>query len=197
MSGPLGAALWPFGVFYYREMGLTDDYIGKAAAVVSVAGMAAAYFASVFIDRWHPLRILAYSGVFAATLSLGNWVWLFVTLPPVAFFWLNMLGGALIGVFHGALCGVASMPLDIRLQPKSRYGQFCSAQSIVANTCKMATGVGAGFFFYFLKTHFFHGSDYAYRFNFVWSAGASIRASSRSLLVLLDEIARSLRALAT
>jgi len=174
MSGPLGAALWPFGVFYFREMGLTDDYIGKAAAVVSVAGMGAAYFASVFIDRWHPLRILAYSGVFAATLSLGNWVWLFVTLPPIAFFWLNMLGGALIGVFHGALCAVASMPLDIRLQPKSRYGQFCSAQSIVGNTCKMAAGFGAGFFFDFLRRHFFPGSDYVYRFNFVWSAVASI-----------------------
>lgn len=174
MSGPLGAALWPFGVFYFREMGLTDDYIGKAAAVVSVAGMASAYFASVFIDRWHPLRILAYSGVFAATLSLGNWVWLFVTLPPVAFFWLNMLGGALVGVFHGALIGVASMPLDIRLQPKSRYGQFCSAQSIISNICKMAAGAGAGYFFYFLKTRFFHGADYAYRFNFVWSAVASI-----------------------
>ncbi|HSI07825.1 MAG TPA: MFS transporter [Rariglobus sp.] len=174
MSMPLASGLWPFGVFYYREMGLSDDYIGKAGAVVAVAGMAAAYFASVYIDRWHPLRILAYSGVFGACLSLGNWVWLFVTLPPVAFFWLNMLGSALIGVFHGALCVVATMPLDIRLQPKSRYGQFCSAQSIIANLCKIAAGAGAGFFFYFLKKTFFNGSDYAYRFNFVWSAGSSI-----------------------
>ena len=174
MSPALGAALWPFGIFYYKEMGLTLDYIGKASAVTALAGMVAAYFASVYIDRWHPLRILAYSGVFAATLSVGNWVWLFVTLPPAAFFWLNMLGGGLIGVFHGALCGVASVPFDMRLQPKSRYGQFCSAQSIVTNGCKMLAGAGAGYFFYFLKTFFFGGSDYAYRFNFLWSAVASI-----------------------
>lgn len=174
MSPAFGAALWPFNVFYYREMGLADDYIGKAHAVTAVAGMAAAYFSSVFVDRWHPIRILAYSGVFAATLSLGGWVWLFVTIPPMAFFWLNMLGGALIGVFHGALCSVANVPLDIRLQPKSRYGQFCSAQSILANTCKMVAGFAAGYFFYFLKTTFFNGSDYAYRFNFVWTATATI-----------------------
>lgn len=174
MSPALGAAMWPFGIFFYKEMGLSLDYVGKAAAVTAVATMAAAYFASVFIDRWHPLRILTYSGVFAAALSMGGWEWLFVTLPPLAFFWLNMLGGALIGVFHGALCGVASTPLDIRLQPKSRYGQFCSAQSMLANLCKMVAGVCAGFFFYFLKTTFFHGADFAYRFNFVWMAGANI-----------------------
>lgn len=174
MSPAFGAALWPFNLFYYKEMGLPLDYIGKAAAVTSLAGMIAAYFASVYIDRWHPLRILAYSGVFAAALSVGNWIWLFVTLPPVAFFWLNMLGGALIGVFHSALCSVAAVPFDMRLQPKSRYGQFCSAQSIVTNGCKMIAGAAAGYFFYFIKTYFFPGSDYAYRFNFVWSAAASI-----------------------
>ena len=174
MSPALGAALWPFGIFFYKEMGLSLDYVGKAGAVTAVAGMIAAYFASVYIDRWHPLRILAYSGVFAATLSVGGWIWLFVTLPPAAFFWLNMLGGGLIGVFHGALCGVAAVPFDMRLQPKSRYGQFCSAQSIVTNACKMIAGGAAGYFFYFIKTYFFPGSDYAYRFNFVWSAVASI-----------------------
>ncbi|MDF3059320.1 MAG: transporter [Rariglobus sp.] len=174
MSPALSAALWPFAIFYYKEMGLSLDYVGKAGAVTAVAGMVAAYFASVYIDRWHPLRIIAYSGVFAATLSVGNWIWLFVTLPPMAFFWLNMLGGGLIGVFHGALCSVAAVPFDMRLQPKSRYGQFCSAQSIVTNVCKMIAGFAAGCFFEFIKNWFFPGSDYAYRFNFVWSAAASI-----------------------
>jgi len=174
MSGPLAVAIWPFGIFYNKQMGLSLDYIGKAAAVTSVAGIVSSYFASVFIDRWHPLRILAYSGVFAAALSLGGWVWLFVTIPPEAFFWLNMLGGALIGTFHAALTGACGIPLDIRLQPKSRYGQFCSAQSIVANCCRMVAGVCAGLFFTLLKEVFFHGSDYAYRFIFVWSAASSI-----------------------
>jgi len=174
MSPALGAAMWPFSIFYYKEMGLSLDYVGKAGAITAVAGIVAAYFASVFIDRWHPLRILAYSGIFAATLSVANWVWIFVTLPPEAFFWLNMLGGTLIGVFHTALCGVAQMPFNMRLLPKSRYGQFSSAQSMVANITKMVAGLLAGCFFYFLKTLFFGGSDFAYRFNFLWTAATSV-----------------------
>jgi len=174
ISPALAAAMWPFEIFFYREMGLTLDYVGKTGAIVALAAMVAAYFASIFIDRWHPLRILAYSAVFAALLSLGNWVWLFVTLPPLAFFWLQMLGGALIGVFHAALCNVAAVPLDMRLLPRSRYGQFCSAQSIVTNVMKMIAGVLVGGFFYLLKTVFFNGSDFAYRLNFLWTATASI-----------------------
>lgn len=173
MAPVFGAVLWPFNVFYFREMGLPDDLIGKASAVSAAASVVAAYFSSIFIDRWHPLRILAYSGVFSAVLSLGGWVWLFVTLPPMAFFWLHMLGPALIGVFHGALCSVSMIPLDIRLQPKSRYGQFCSAQSIIANISKVVAGVALGLFFDFFKS-IFHGADYAYRFNFLWIATTTI-----------------------
>jgi len=166
-------ALAPFNIFYYKEMGLTLEYAGKAFAVTAVASIIAAYFSSIFIDRWHPLRILTYSAVFAATLSMGGWVWLFVTIPPDAFFWFSLLGGGLVGIFNVALINLASMPFDIRLQPKSRYGQFCSAQSIIANSTKVVAGLCAGFYFDFWKW-IFHGSDYAYRFNFVWSACANV-----------------------
>ncbi|MEI8196348.1 MAG: hypothetical protein WCI73_10600, partial [Phycisphaerae bacterium] len=70
-------------------------------------------------------------------------------------------------------CGVAATPLDIRLMPKSRYGQFCAAQGIIANICKVVVGYGAGLFFQSLKG-WFDLADYAYRFNFVWAAGANI-----------------------
>jgi len=157
----------PFDVFFYREMGLPIEMIGQSAAVLSVSFIAAAYFSSVFVDRWHPLRILAYSTVFAL-LTLGtNWIWIFVTLPPKVFFWLNMLGTGLIGAFHGALTNLSVNAFDIRLQPKSRFGQFSSAQSIVRNLCTVIGGVAIGVYYDALK-RFFHGSDFAYRFNFLW-----------------------------
>ena len=162
------SALSPFNIFFYKEMGLTLDYVGKAVAVVSVAGIIAAYFSSIFIDRWHPLRIITYSAVFSIVFSISSWVWLFVTLPPVAFFWLQMLGAGMIGTFHSTLTALAGMPCDIRLQPKSRYGQFCSAQSILTNGSNVLAGLSVGIFFDFLKW-IFRGSDYAYRFNFIWS----------------------------
>lgn len=160
-------AISPFNIFFYREMGLTLEFVGKAIAITSVAGIAAAYISAVFIDRWHPLRILTYSSVFAVVFAMSNWVWLFVRLSPEAFFWLHLLGAGLIGTFHGTLSTVASMPFDIRLQPKSRYGQFCSAQSLLTNGSRILAGLAVGIFFDFLKW-IFSGSDYVYRFNFLW-----------------------------
>lgn len=157
----------PFLIFFYRDMGLSLEYIGKAAAVASVAGIAAAYFSSIFIDRWHPLRILTYSSIFAIVFAAGSWVWLFVTLSPEAFFWLSLLFGGLIGAFHATLATLASMPFDIRLQPKSRFGQFCSAQSILRNACTIVAGLLVGLFFDSL-IRLFPDSGFAYRFYFVW-----------------------------
>ena len=164
------AMVWtagPFYIFYYKDLGLSLEYVGKAAAVGSAAAIAAAYFSSIFIDRWHPLRILTYSSIFAVVFSAGGWVWLFVTLSPEAYFWLAMMFGGLVGAFHATLAALAGMPFDIRLQPKSRYGQFCSAQSILRNGCTIAAGFLVGLFFDSLMW-FFNGSNYAYRFIFVW-----------------------------
>ncbi|MFA6100658.1 MAG: MFS transporter [Victivallaceae bacterium] len=161
-------AVGPFYVFYYKDLGLSLEYIGKAAAVGSAAAIAAAYFSSIFIDRWHPLRIMTYSSIFAVVFSAAGWVWLFVTLSPEAFFWLSMMFGGLIGAFHTTLAALASMPFNIRLQPKSRYGQFCSAESILRNGCTIAAGFLVGLFFDSLMW-LFHGSGYAYRFIFVWA----------------------------
>ena len=165
-SGLTGAA-GPFYVFYFKDLGLSLEYIGKAAAVGSAAAIAAAYFSSIFIDRWHPLRILTYSSVFAIIFSATGWVWLFVTLSPETFFWLAMMFGGLVGAFHSTLAALAGMPFDIRLQPKSRYGQFCSAQSILRNGCTVASGFAAGLFLDSMMW-LFNGSNYAYRFVFIW-----------------------------
>lgn len=166
-TSAMALAAGPFYIFYYKDLGLSLDYVGKAVAVGSVAAIAAAYFSSIFIDRWHPLRIITYSSIFAVIFSSMGWVWLFVTLPPEAFFWLSMMFGGMVGAFHTTLSALASMPFDIRLQPKSRYGQFCSAQSILRNGCTIAAGGLVGLFFDLLII-LFSGSTYAYRFIFVW-----------------------------
>ncbi len=159
----------PYMIFFYKEMGLTLEDIGKATAVLAVAGVAAAYFAAIFIDRWHPLRIITYSSVFAVVFAVSNWVWLFVTLPPASFFWLSFFGAGLISAFHTILQQVANLPMDMRLHPKSRFTQFCSAQSMIRCICTMAAGVTAGLMFDSLKW-LFPGSEYTYRFYFIWVA---------------------------
>ena len=163
----VAGAIAMFGVFFNQEMGLSLDQIGKIAAVASVAMMSAMYFMAIFVDRWHPLRILTYGSIFVVLSNLMMLVWAFVTIPGNYFFWLN-LGNVVIGSFLYALLNVASLPCDMRTFPQSRFGQFCSAQAMLRSSFTVVAGILAGLFIDGMRS-LCHGSGYAYRFNFVWT----------------------------
>jgi MFS family permease len=159
-------AVGTFNIFFQRDMGLTLDDIGKYNAIIGVVSLVAIYFTAIFVDRWHPLRVFMALCVFAVPGYLMSWVWGFVTLPAVYFFWLFM-GSGLVSAFQSALSGACGLPLMMRLMPKSRYGQFCSAQALVRSFCFMVSGAAAGAYIDVVKW-FCGGSDFAYRFMFVW-----------------------------
>ena len=161
-------AMVVFNIFFYREMGLSLDQIGKVNGITLIAMMAAMYFMAVFVDRWHPLRITVYGAVFGVLGNLMALVWVFVTLPGEYFFWLN-LGNVLIGTFLAALVSVAGLPTEMRVFPQSRFGQFCSAQAMLRSTFTMIAGILAGLFID-LARMLCHGSDFAYRFIYLWTA---------------------------
>lgn len=166
--GALSGAYGVFMVFFYKDMGLTLADIGKAGAIISLVYVGTAYFVSVFVDRWHPIRIVTYGAIFGVVFTSSNAVWLFITLSPTAFFWLHMLGTGLILALGNSIAAVASLPFDMRLHPKSRFTQFCSAQALLRHLGLMVSGVLVGLFFDGVKW-FFPASDYAYRFWFVWN----------------------------
>jgi len=163
----VAGAMTMFGVFFNREMGLSLEQIGKTGAVVSIASMAAMYFMSIFVDRWHPLRICTYGAIFVTLSNFMMLEWVFVSIPGNYFFWLN-LGNAVIGAFLYALLSVAGLPCDMRTFPQSRFGQFCSAQALLRSTFMVISGIFAGLFIDLVR-NLCHGSDYAYRFNFLWT----------------------------
>jgi len=170
--GYAAGVIVPFVIFFNREMGLSLNQIGKISAISSIAMMAAMYFMSIFVDRWHPLRITVYGVVFGVLGSFMSTVWIFVTIPGNYFFWLN-LGNVLIGTFLSALVGVALLPTAMRTFPQSRFGQFCSAQAMLGSTFIVITGILAGLFIDLVRT-LCNGSDYAYRFIFLWIIGFSV-----------------------
>jgi hypothetical protein len=163
MAGACGFA----GVFFNKQMGLTLDQMGKLGAYGSIAALLATYFTAIFVDRWHPLRISTYMAVFGALAGFGGWIWTTMTLPGSVYFWL-CLGGSLVAVFSNCLSDACSIPLFMRLMPKSLYGQFSSANSIVRSFARIAGGILAGPFLDLVQK-LCHGSDYAYRWMFVWS----------------------------
>ncbi|MCX6983952.1 MAG: MFS transporter, partial [Lentisphaerae bacterium] len=170
LSTAFAAVAWAIGafiIFFNREMGLSLDQIGKINAIGSITIMAAMYLMSIFVDRWHPLRITVYGAVCGVLLNFTSMVWIFVTIPGNYFFWLN-LGNVLIGTCFGALTSVAGLPTEMRTFPRSRYGQFCSAQAMLRSTFTVISGVLAGLFIDLIR-NLCNGSDYAYRFIFLWT----------------------------
>jgi hypothetical protein len=159
-------------VFFLRDMQLTDLQIGRARALGSVVTVTAMYFAAVFVDRWHPIRITVYVGVFRIVANVASWVWIFITLPGNCFFFDS--------AFLSALEQTARAPLGMRLLPKSRYAQFCSAQAMLQAACAMGAGICAGAFIDVIQ-HFCMTADFAYRFTFVWT----LVFSTASAIVML------------
>lgn len=157
-----------FLVFFYQEMGLTVDQIGKLNAYGTLAMLLATWFTAIFVDRWHPLRIKAYLCVFAATTGFGAWVWLTMTLPPMVFFWLS-LGGLLVTRFSFTLGEQCAIPIFMRLMPKSLYGQFSSANAMVRTAGgTLLGGMLAGLSMDGIKWYY-GGSDFAYRWIWLWA----------------------------
>jgi len=168
-----------FTVFFQKEMGLTLDQIGKLTAASSVAMMVAMFFVATFVDRWHPLRTTVYSLVFSAIGISMSWIWIFVTLPGNYFFWLS-LGTLLIAAFQSSITIVSTLPKDMRLFPKSRFGQFCSAQAMLRSLATVAAGISTGLFIDGIKW-LCRGSDFAYRFNFLWTLFFTVAAAGVAL----------------
>ena len=162
MAGACGFA----GVFFNKQMGLTLAQMGELAGYAGIASLVATYFTAIFVDRWHPLRISAYMAVFGAVMGFGGWIWVAVTRPGNFFFWLS-LGGMLVTRFGAVLQDACGIPLFMRLMPKSLYGQFSSANAMVRSFATIVGGLLAGPFMDGV-TWLCRGSDFAYRFIFIW-----------------------------
>lgn len=170
-----------FDVFFKREMGLTLEQIGTLAAVAGGASLVAAYFSAVFIDRWHPLRVSVYMSVLSVAGAVMNWVWLFVSLPGPVFFWMTM-GISVVSGFQLAMLAGAAFPRDMRVFPQSRFGQFCSAQAAFRSLFVLLAGLVTGALMDLFK--WLHGgSDFAYRYLFVWLTGMGVVTAAISLLM--------------
>lgn len=170
---------WGFQVFFLLEMKMNMEQIGYYNGILGVAAFIATYFAAVYVDRWHPLRVYTYGIIFNITGPLMNWVWLFIDLPGGTFFYLS-LGAQLLYSFMNALSAACAMPLTMRLFPRSRYGQICSARGIVVAFCTIIAGFVVGGFYDLVRIGTSHldyaiiGKDYCYRFYFFWSGGATL-----------------------
>ncbi len=163
----IAASIGMFNLFFQMNMGLTLEQIGKLAGIGLLWPLALYYFGGALADRFHPLRTLviavSISTFFFTPIGL---IWLFVSPSPDVFFYVCLIQG-FVWAPIGVLQGVSAMPTEMRIFPKERYGQFCSANALVRSVLVMCSGVFAGAFIDFIKT-LYGGSDFAYRYIAVW-----------------------------
>lgn len=118
-----------FLLYLYQSTGLNLAQIGQ---VTGVAGLVTGLVIPVsgwLADRYHPIRIyLAGRLIILLLVYPLSLCWLFWHPGARAAFWVWMV---IIAGFQGIGQGMdVGAPMIMRLYPRSRYGQFCSANAV-------------------------------------------------------------------
>ena len=166
-----------FMVFFEQSMGLTLAEIGRKAGissmVVMIVGFGIASLGTYLIDRWHPVRVSVFMLLFGILLYFYDCKWFFFKPDPQVYWWSSLLMGQV--TFLLRFKAPAGMPTLMRILPKSRFGQFCSARSICGSLVGMFFALLMGFLMDFLKSDKGMGmGENAYRIVYVWQMFAYV-----------------------
>lgn len=161
-----------FMLFFFMEMGMKLDGIGKINGVSGIIGMflsmGVATVGAVFVDRWHPVRVNFYAKVFALLTPLIGLKWLFFTPSGENFFWIYLVDEIVL-LTANYVIGISAMPKLMRTLPKSRFGQFCAASAMFRSILCMIMALVLGAMID-LGRRLLDGGDFVYRFLWGWRA---------------------------
>ncbi len=137
-------------IFYARTLGVSLDALGKATAVFGLISAALGIPAGILADRKHPLFVNVVGAAILVLLLPFNLVFLVPGFPmqwaPTVFY--VLLGAATV---TGTLYYASEMPMYMRILPKDRFGQFCSANAMLRAVAMIVAGSLGGAFLSFTK----------------------------------------------
>lgn len=173
-----------FRVFQLRSIGIDLATMGKVGGIAGLVSLSLLYPASLLADRFHPLRVLI---VASSTQVLVQSIWLiflvfdFSHQTTLAIF----IGVAVVGLPATTLYSASELPMFMKLLPRERYGQFCSACALVRSVCIIFGGLLCGGFLDAMA-RMYPAKDYCYRFLPLWNM-TFIGSSVLFLLLLYRE----------
>ncbi|MCC7517751.1 MAG: hypothetical protein IT578_01050 [Verrucomicrobiae bacterium] len=179
MLWSLSTCISTFSIFLQKDVGLDLAKIGQIAGVATVISMCLTYPAGILVDRYHPLRVLLWVKVVVVTLTPFGLIWLFFDFHPDTVFAISLSFSMLLLPFN-VLTEATSLPTQMRLFPKERFGQFCSANALLRAATVVVGGLLAGMFLDFTRWAC-GGSNFGYRFIPMWT----IPCVTGSLLCLI------------
>jgi Na+/melibiose symporter-like transporter len=118
-------------------------------------------------DRFHPVRVYVVLTIVQFLNPLAQCVWIFHDFGPHG----NLVGQyilAIVALPIAAVQGAAELPMYMRVLPRDRYGQFCSANAMIRAFALMFGAALAGIMMDVLKNRF--GMDeWRYRYYAAWT----------------------------
>jgi MFS family permease len=163
----LTAVAGGFNILQARSIGVDIDFFGKTTAAAAIVSAVLMYPAGIISDRSHPLRVLMWATI-ALLLIQPLWlVFLFFDFSPTVSHGIFI---AITAVTAPALAlyMAAELPMYMRILPKSRYGQFSSANAMVRSLAVIVGGLLIGLGLDWLA-QMFPTKDYCYRFVPLWT----------------------------
>jgi MFS family permease len=152
--GACGASILVYSIFGSLALGLSLQQIGTIASAGTITTACLMPVSGWLADRYHPIRLVLASSLFnfVVLCPLGL-IWLFWIPSPTVVFWYFMATTVLLGAPNGALSLVGDPPLLMRLFPRSRYGQFCSANNLWRSIGFAGGAPLAGMYLDFVTSH--------------------------------------------
>jgi len=152
-----------------RIVGVDLDTIGKIGGVCGIISLILLYPAGIISDRFHPLRVLLISTVLQICMGPLSIAFLFSRhlLTDQVALWIYV-GLSLASLPIGTLHAASELPMFMKLLPKERYGQFCSANALIRSIGLMVGGLACGMFLDATK-RFGTDPDQCYRFVPIWN----------------------------
>ena len=128
-----------------KSLGLSLTEIGTYFAWVAGIAMALQYPAGWVADRFHPVRVYVVSRAWEMLGTLCFCLWIFVDFGPRG----NLLYLYIIGLTFmpiAVVANAAELPMYMRILPRDRFGQFCSANAMIRAFVAIFGSMAAGAF---------------------------------------------------
>jgi MFS family permease len=165
-----------------KTLGLSLDDVGPILAISSLIGLVLQYPCGWAADKWNPIRVYVISAVLNVLGALAACAWCIWDFGPhgnLMYLWVSSMAFLPIMAVNDA----AEIPMYMRLLPKERYGQFCSANAFVRALAMSIALFVSGWFMSSLANHM---GDWHYRYIPVWEVIFRIPAVFFIVLVFLE-----------
>ncbi|MBL8029561.1 MAG: MFS transporter [Fibrobacteres bacterium] len=167
MCMAVGYSAYTFWIYLYQATGLSLEQIGNVTGVFNISMAIVMLFTGWLADKYHPIRIVMIGLLFFLVIVMPvSMVWFFwqPSQQSAYYFWMFLMGGLTAPAL--ALIQMNDPSMFMRVFPRDRYGQYCSANALLRSLSLIISGLLLGWGLDTVKSHY--GEKTAYFCLPIW-----------------------------